>query len=59
MNIPPLHPDELEVGNMIRNYYFQTDPLATANKTQILHVNICLLHINFHLIKNQLSLVYQ
>ncbi|KAI4456723.1 carboxylesterase [Holotrichia oblita] len=37
MNIPPLHPDELEVGNKIRNYYFQTDPLATANKTQILH----------------------
>ncbi|GJQ72194.1 hypothetical protein Trydic_g3285 [Trypoxylus dichotomus] len=37
MNIPPLHPDELEVGNMIRNYYFQTDPIAVANKTQILH----------------------
>ncbi|KRT85968.1 esterase, partial [Oryctes borbonicus] len=37
MNIPPLHPDELEVGNKIRNYYFQTDPLAIANKTQILH----------------------
>lgn len=40
MNIPPLHPDELDVGNKIRNYYFQTDPLATANKTQILHVNM-------------------
>nr|QIK02113.1 carboxylesterase 14 [Holotrichia parallela] len=37
MNVPPLHPDEIEVGEKIRNYYFQEGPLATANKTEILH----------------------
>ncbi|XP_022900306.2 carboxylic ester hydrolase-like [Onthophagus taurus] len=37
LNIPTFHPDEITVGNKIKNFYFGLDPLAVANKTQILH----------------------